>query len=189
MAAVQIALQRPLFSAWCLWLRPCKLCRLWELCERLAGLGSSAQGWVHGCEMQVQKYPEHSGMCRKNITWNILMESESCQGKKWWEPDFSPVHGSAVAGEDLVPVLQSTVRTACPCRLLPPSSGCYLHLAVGAWLAPLEHEVCRKGHRLAIVALSVFVFVRVTHLSQGHLETRQGRPNYSRWEKKKWQNI
>lgn len=35
--------------------------------EQLERLGSSAQGWVHGCEIQVQKYPRHSGMCRQNV--------------------------------------------------------------------------------------------------------------------------
>lgn len=38
---------------------------------------------------------------------------------------------------------------------------------------------------MALVALSGLVFVCVTHLSQGHLETCQGRPNYSRLEKKR----
>lgn len=45
-------------------------------------------------------------------------------------------------------------------------------------------EACRKGHCLATVALSVLVFVHMTHLSQGHLENCEGRPNYSRLEEK-----
>lgn len=50
-------------------------------------------------------------------------------------------------------------------------------------------EVCRKGHDLAIAVLTVFVFVCVTCLSQGHLETCHGRPYIQDWKKKKWQNM
>lgn len=91
------------------------------LCEQLKRLSSSAQGWGYGCETQVQKYPRHSEMCRRNVKWNVLMKSESCQGRRWCKPDFAPICGStcklggAAAGENLVPLLQSAMRSVCPC--------------------------------------------------------------------------
>lgn len=160
------------------------------LCEQLERLRSSAQRWVYGCEMRVQKYPRHSEMCRQNMKWNVLMKSKSCQGTKWWEPDFAPIFGSAcklggaAARENLVPLLQSAVRSACLC-LCFHQAGLFLHFPTRHMTSPTGNEsgVCRRGHHLATDALTA-VFVHVAHPSQGSSRDLSRQTSYSILEEK-----
>lgn len=138
---------------------------------------------MHGCEIQVQKYPRHSEMCRQNMKWD-LKAVRGGNGENLILHLFMAVPASWVV---LLPE-----RIWCHfCRVLwevhahdsaSTKFALFLHFLPRrmASLTGNESEACRRGHHLAIV----LVFVHVAHPSQDSSWALSRQKNYSILEEK-----